>query len=60
MSPPAEGHNERRIKIKCKDEELFRLFCYRLETSMTDGVCLLLLKKFHRHTKYSWLFDTWL
>lgn len=22
---------------------------------MTDGVCLLLLKKFHRHTKYSWL-----
>ena len=22
---------------------------------MTDGVCLLLLKKFHRRTKYSWL-----
>lgn len=22
---------------------------------MTDGTCLLLLKKFHRHTKHSWL-----
>lgn len=22
---------------------------------MTDGVCLLPLRKFHRHTKYSWL-----
>lgn len=36
-------------------ESVLRLFCYRLETGMTDGVCLLLLKKFHRHTKYSWL-----
>lgn len=26
-----------------------------LETGTTDGTCLLLLKKFHRHTKYSWL-----
>lgn len=22
---------------------------------MTDGTCLLLLRKFHRHTKYRWL-----
>ena len=55
MSPLAEGHDERKIKIKCSIESYLGFFCYRLETGMTDGVCLLLLKKFHRRTKYSWL-----
>lgn len=54
MSPKTEGHNDRRIKIKCSMERVLRFFCYRLETGMTDGVCLLLLKKFHRRAKY-WL-----
>lgn len=53
--PKTEGHNDRRIKIKCSMKRVLRLFCYRPERGMTDGVCLLLLKKFHRHTKYSWL-----
>lgn len=55
MTPQTENHNDRRIKIKCGTKRVLRLFCYRLETGMTDGVCLLLLKKFHRRTKYSWL-----
>lgn len=55
MSPQTEGHHDRRLKIKCNMKRVLRLFSYRLETGMTDGVCLLLLKKFHRHTKYSWL-----